>query len=96
MAYVRTCPRCQRNKIPTNENPGEYPGAMSRVLVDGRRIIEVCSMCGSDEGFQGMSAAGYTPVRDWPIDDWLDITKQMEATVMEHRKLIREMGGKES
>lgn len=90
--YVRTCPRCEKNKIPSNEHPGEYPGAMSRIAVDGRRIIEICSMCGEDEGFEGfMKPEGYTPVGQWPIEDWMSITKDMQSAVAEHRKLNQQM-----
>lgn len=81
MAYQRKCPRCEQNLIPSNEHPGEYPGAMSRIEVDGRYIIEICSMCGEDEGLEAVLNGRYTPVADWPITDWLDITKQMEAAV---------------
>ena len=87
MAYQRQCPRCRKQVIPRDENPGEYPGAMSRITVDGRRIIEICSICGEDEGFEAMTKGGYTPVGNWPISDWLDITKQMEASVRQFKEL---------
>jgi hypothetical protein len=81
MAYQRKCPRCLKNLIPNNDHPGEYPGAMSRVEVDGRRIIEICSVCGEDEAFEEFFGQHLTPVGKWPIDDWLNITKQMEEAV---------------
>lgn len=96
MAYQRRCPRCEKHLIPSNEHPGEYPGAMSRIVVDGRRIIEICSMCGEDEGFEGWFNQGqYTPVANWPIEDWLDMTKQMHGMVEQHRNLIEQMPPKE-
>lgn len=39
------CPRCGE-MIPSNENPGAYPGALTRW---GGRQIEVCSACGQNE-----------------------------------------------
>lgn len=36
-----TCPRCG-GKIPNNDHPGEYPGALSRV----DNVTEICSQCG--------------------------------------------------
>jgi hypothetical protein len=81
VAYQRQCPRCQKQLIPCDERPGEYPGAMSRVTVDGRRIIEICSMCGEDEAFEQFFGAGLTPVGQWPIKDWMDMTKQIEKSV---------------
>jgi hypothetical protein len=96
MAYQRRCPRCEQNIIPCNEHPGEYPGAMSRIEVDGRRIIEVCSQCGEDEAFEMLLKKRYTPVSEWPVDDWLDITKQMHTMTEEHRGLMEEMRNKEN
>lgn len=94
--YVKNrCPRCGHS-IPRDECPGEYPGAKSRVTVDDRRVIEVCSVCGEDEGYEMVMNGRYTPVRDWPIADWMDITKQTEQMVQplleEMRKKI-EQGG---
>lgn len=40
------CPRCG-HFVPTDERPGEYPGALSRYTELGS--IEVCSACGTDE-----------------------------------------------
>jgi hypothetical protein len=77
MAYQRQCPRCEKNLIPCNEKAGQYPGAMSRVLVDDRRIIEICSLCGTDESLEEFFGGAPTPVRDWPVEDWLDATKEL-------------------
>jgi hypothetical protein len=40
----KRCPRCA-GWIPTNENPGAHPGALSRV--DNK--TEICSNCGTEE-----------------------------------------------
>lgn len=69
----KICPRC-RGWIPTNENPGAYPGAMSRYLIpdeDGEfsRLIEICSACGQDEAFMQMHEQGrIIPPHEWPIE----------------------------
>lgn len=60
------CPRCG-GYIPSNENPGVYMGAMSRV--DNR--TEICSACGTEEALQqfaSQSASGATPIEEWPIE----------------------------
>ena len=56
MAYE--CPRC-RHLIPNDDEPGAYPGALSRV----NNETEICSICGTDE------ALGTGPVKtsDWPV-----------------------------
>lgn len=41
------CPRCG-HFIPTDENPGAYPGALSRT----DNYTEVCSACGSREAME--------------------------------------------
>jgi hypothetical protein len=81
MAYQRKCPRCEKNLIPNNESPGEYPGAMSRVTVDDRRIIEICSQCGVDESLEEFFGGALTPVGQWPITDWLDATKDLAKAI---------------
>lgn len=64
----RRCPRCT-HWIPTDEAPGEYPGARSRIRVgvgaDGyaSRSIEICSACGHDE----VLGRGLIPTDQWPI-----------------------------
>lgn len=47
------CPRCG-GFIPNNENPGAYPGALSRV--DNK--TEICSECGTDEAFSDLARSG--------------------------------------
>jgi hypothetical protein len=70
----RKCPRCAVTWIPTNEHPGEYPGAMSRIRIGkgtttsagmeyASRSVEICSACGSDEAM----GRGQVPIEDWPI-----------------------------
>lgn len=44
MKVPNVCPRCQ-GWIPNNEQPGAYPGAISRL----DNTTEICSSCGSDE-----------------------------------------------
>jgi len=53
------CPRCL-GYIPSNREPGAYPGAGSRY----NRSIEICSWCGSDEAF----GRGVVPPDQWPIE----------------------------
>lgn len=60
------CPRCGGG-IPTDENRGEFPGALSRVAA-----VEICSMCGEDEALahfltEGL-ISGLIPVSEWPVD----------------------------
>lgn len=75
IATPRRCPRCT-GWIPTDQNPGEYQGAMSRVRV-GRghpanesfpvdyadRSVEICSPCGEDEAI----GHGIVPIEEWPV-----------------------------
>ena len=56
---ARICPRCL-GYIPSNEEPGAYPGAGSRY----NRSIEICSWCGVDEAM----GRGVIPPDQWPID----------------------------
>ena len=43
------CPRCG-GFIPNNQNPGLYPGALSRV--DNK--TEICSACGEEEALEDL------------------------------------------
>jgi hypothetical protein len=79
------CPRCT-HWIPRDESPGEYPGAKSRVLVDGERVIEICAICGEDEGYEMVTFGKYTPVSEWPIEDWMEVTKDMERAIKDMKK----------
>lgn len=75
------CPRCH-GKIPNNETPGAYPGALSR-LTRGQRDdpIYICSACGTHEAMQQFTQAGEcTPISDWPLtgEDLADLRKWEE------------------
>lgn len=67
---MTNCPRCEKNLIPTNERPGEYPGALSRA----DNLTEVCSSCGHDEAMKDLFAGGCEPKEAWPI--WLRFEPQ--------------------
>lgn len=45
------CPRCG-GYIPNNEEPGKYPGALSR----WDNSTEICSACGTDEAMKQFMA----------------------------------------
>lgn len=55
------CPRCG-GSIPNNDNPGAYPGALSRV--DNK--TEICSDCGTMEAMDNY-ALGFVTKEDWVI-----------------------------
>lgn len=57
-----SCPRCG-GRVPNNETPGAYPGALSRT----DNITEVCSQCGTDEAMQQFLDDNLTPQSDWPL-----------------------------
>ena len=63
MQVPKTCPRCRDNWIPSNERPGEYPGALSRT--DNK--TEICSACGTAEAMQDYLEGGCTKKEDWEI-----------------------------
>lgn len=44
VAKLPVCPRC-KGYIPNNDNPGAYPGAISRIDNE----TEICSPCGQNE-----------------------------------------------
>ena len=96
------CPICN-GAIPTNENPGAYPGAMSRFDND----TEVCSACGSAEALTPMLSEEGKDLMivamqddDWdlwkagvllgrePVDEMLDMSKR--ATEIMKEKLALE------
>jgi hypothetical protein len=56
MAYE--CPRCL-HLIPNDDEPGLYPGALSRA----NNETEVCSICGTDEAMGN----GPIPSTEWPV-----------------------------
>lgn len=53
------CPRCNQG-IPSDENEGQYPGAISRTDNE----TEVCSSCGTFEGLEAWCGT-LTPKREW-------------------------------
>lgn len=57
------CPRCS-GYIPNNNQPGAYPGALSRV--DNR--TEICSECGSLEAIEQMFGH-LMPMSDWAASE---------------------------
>lgn len=54
---LNVCPRCT-GFIPTNNAPGQYPGALSRFDNE----TEVCSDCGTEEAIVAL-----VPVIMWPV-----------------------------
>lgn len=66
------CPRCG-GYIPNNNEPGAFPGALSRL----DSATEVCSACGVEEAMQqfaAQSADGATPMSEWPVDSARKVT----------------------
>lgn len=59
---IPICPRCG-SAIPSNEKPGEYPGALSRV----DNLTQICSQCGTEEAMEDVFGRGPTPFEDWPL-----------------------------
>ena len=49
MSNYPVCPRCG-GWIPNALQPGEYPGALSRV----DNVTEICSSCGTEEAMLGL------------------------------------------
>ena len=73
------CPRCE-GLIPSNDRHGQYMGATSRLTRDvGKRTIEVCSDCGSEEALQEHFEGFATPVADWPVMTREAIRRRSEA-----------------
>lgn len=54
------CPRCE-GYIPNNDNPGAYPGAVSRV----DNTTEICSACGVEEAIVALVSIEFWPVTQW-------------------------------
>lgn len=57
------CPRCL-GRIPNNENPGAYMGALSRT--DNK--TEICSACGSEEAMQDFIHGEIASQKYWLIN----------------------------
>lgn len=65
MKIPTACPRCVTHDwIPNNNQPGEYPGALSRA--DNK--TEICSACGEDEAMKDAFEGGCEPVEAWPVE----------------------------
>lgn len=77
-ANVSLCPRCG-GYIPNADNPGAYPGALSRV--DSR--TEICSNCGIDEAMAGIDRASlvrdYTGWKNPPNEFYFDVEELLAA-----------------
>lgn len=59
---TNTCPRCG-HKIPNDQNPGAYMGALSRK----DDTTEVCSACGTEEALIQFSG-GSLDDEEWPVE----------------------------
>lgn len=64
MQVPHICPRCNDNFIPTNEHPGQYPGALSRA--DNK--TEICSACGTEEALEDLYKGGCAQTSQWPVN----------------------------
>lgn len=63
MAKDNICPRCGGG-VPSDDNPGAYPGAVSRVDNE----TEICSACGTDEALtQFLNNGLLQPITMWPL-----------------------------
>lgn len=60
-SYAGPCPRCGE-PVPSRENQGQYPGALSRV--DNK--THICSQCGQDEALYQLATGGKLPPLDQP------------------------------
>lgn len=56
------CPRCL-GPIPNKQNPGSYPGALSRT----DNVTEICSGCGQMEALEDLIHGGHMPQLYWSI-----------------------------
>lgn len=59
-AAVKNCPRCN-HYIPSDDNPGAYPGARSRT--DNK--TEICSPCGQAEALEDFLGTGLMMQSEW-------------------------------
>lgn len=74
------CPRCN-GLIPSNENHGQYMGAISRQTrgQNDTLSVEICSACGNEEALQEYSSGKATPISDWPVMTENAILRRSEA-----------------
>lgn len=70
MSDFPVCPNCS-GYIPSNENPGAYPGAISRA--DNK--TEICSACGTAEAIADFQLANAEKVVVWKSVITLDQLK---------------------
>ena len=70
---IKDCPKCG-NHIPSNENPGAYPGAIPRR--DNK--TEICSSCGVNEAVEDFLGMETCP------DCWAVITDKNPKTGEEY------------
>ena len=80
------CPICG-GMIPSNEHPGAYPGATSRV----DNSTEICSRCGTLEGFMGGGFVSAQNLRR--LVDTQKFLREVESKIKQARD--RELIGKE-
>lgn len=57
------CPRCY-GKVPSNDNPGAYIGALSRT----DNNTEICSRCGELEALEDLMWGSPLSQMDWNIN----------------------------
>ena len=71
MSTTNDCPRCG-HLIPNDEQPGAYPGALSRA--DNK--TEVCSDCGTHEAMEQFTSDDHTvtPISEWPVPEYREVT----------------------
>jgi hypothetical protein len=86
MVGDNVCPRCN-GLIPNNQNPGAYPGALSRA--DNK--TEICSACGEDEALGQFFEGRLASVEEWPVAREFNISHPPEAAE-QLRKLQEEEG----
>ena len=78
---VKNCPRCN-HYIPNDENPGEYPGALSRT--DNK--TEVCSPCGQAESLEEYLGTGLMPQEEWSVKN-VTLPREFDRDVREMRSV---------
>lgn len=72
MTDFPVCPKCS-GYIPSNENPGAYPGAISRA--DNK--TEICSACGMNEALDYFRLANAEKVVVWKSVITLDLVREV-------------------
>lgn len=80
-AAVKNCPRCG-HYIPNDENPGQYPGALSRT--DNK--TEVCSPCGEAEALEEYLGPRLMSQEEWTVKN-VTPPREFERDVREMRSV---------